>query len=61
MREIYELHLEQSEVDEALKDYVTKKGFTPKKDSVAYMTKNGYGLSSGAKIKLEKEIQGESK
>lgn len=57
MKEIYEIQLEQSEVDEALKEYVIKKGFTPKKDSVAYMTKNAYGLSSGAKIKLE--IQGE--
>lgn len=60
MEEIYQLQLNQEEVNEALKEYIIKKGFTPKKGSVAYMTKNAYGLSSGAKIKLENKNQEEN-
>lgn len=59
MQEFNFLQLDQNEVNEALKEYVIKKGFTPKKGAVFHMTKNGYGISSGAKINLEKEIQEE--
>ena len=61
MQEFNFLQLDQNEVNEALKEYVIKKGFTPKKGAAFHMTKNAYGLSSGAKINIEKENQGENK
>ena len=59
MREVYELHLDQSEVDQAIKEYVIKKGFTPKKDAIPHTVKNTFGIKTGVTVALEKEIQGE--
>ena len=59
MKEVYELHLEQSEVDQAIKEYVIKLGYKPKKDAIPHTIKNTFGIKCGVTVALEKEIQGE--
>lgn len=61
MKELYQIHLDQHEVNQAIKEYVIKKGFKPKEGAIVHMTKNALGISSGAKLTLEKENQEENK